>query len=746
MTPRLRRTMITTTSLYELYQIIANESSDPHHILGMHEVTVAKKTCVAVRAFMPNAKFISVVDEKNPKKQYPLAKIQEDGFFEVILPERDQWFAYFLEIEDYAGNKWQTKDQYSFAPTVSDYDRYLFGAGNHYEIYKKLGAHLTSVQGVPGAAFAVWAPNAKGVSVVGSFNDWDGRRNQMRVLGESGIWELFIPGLAQFDQYKFQIKTEWGEQLQKADPYANFAEVRPATASVLFDIDQYEWKDQQWLEERKETRQRKKPMNIYEVHLGSFMRIPEEGNRPLTYREAADKLVSYVVSMGFSHIELMPVEEHPFDGSWGYQVTGYYAPTSRFGTPLDFKYFIDVCHQKGIGVILDWVPAHFPKDAHGLARFDGTCLYEHSDPRKGEHPDWGTLIFNYGRNEVRNFLIANAVFWAKEYHLDGLRVDAVASMLYLDYGKQDGGWIPNIHGSRENLEAVEFLKHMNSIIDKELPGVLMIAEESTAWAGVSHPAKDGGLGFHLKWNMGWMNDFLTYIEKDPIYRKFHHGELTFSMVYAYTENFILVLSHDEVVHGKGSMIEKMPGDLWQKFANLRGAYGFMYFHPGKKLMFMGSEFAQFSEWSEAKSLDWHLLEYASHKQMQTYVSDLNQFYQSTPSLWQKDFDPTGFQWIDCNDNQRSIVSFIRQGETPEDFLVILCNFTPETHMDFRVGVPKAGCYQEIFNSDQEKYGGSGIVNPERSQSEPREWNGYSDSIPLRLPPLGVSVWKWNAQN
>lgn len=738
--------MITTTSLNELFRIVNVEHGDPHHILGMHEVEKDDKKMIAVRAFIPQAKEITVVDVNDISKKYEMTKIHEDGFFEAIIYDRKDWFWYQFQIRDYIGNEWTTYDAYAFQPTVGDYDRYLFGAGTHYKIYEKLGAHLMTMDGVEGVSFAVWAPNAKSVSVIGNFNSWDERRNQMRVLGESGIWELFIPGLKEFDQYKYQVKAQDNSVVNKSDPYGVYAEVRPATASIVYNINNYTWEDTDWLSYRSSEDMYNKPMNIYEVHLGSWMRVPEEGNRSLTYLEAADRLVAYVKEMGYTHIELMPVEEHPFDGSWGYQVTGYYAPTSRYGTPIEFKKFIDICHQNHIGVILDWVPAHFPKDAHGLAKFDGSALYEHADPRQGEHPDWGTLIFNYGRKEVSNFLIANAIYWIEEFHLDGLRVDAVASMLYLDYGKSGGQWVPNERGGRENLEAEEFLKHMNSVIRGKYPGVMMIAEESTAWAGVTRAADYGGLGFSLKWNMGWMNDFLVYVKKDPIYRKYHHGDLTFSMVYAYTEDFILVLSHDEVVHGKGSMIDKMPGDLWQKFANLRAAYGFMYSHPGKKLLFMGGEFGQFAEWSEAKSLDWHLLDYDHHQNMKQYVKDLNHLYTSEPALWEMDFDPKGFEWIDCNDNEKSIVSFIRRGKDHEEELIIICNFTPQTYFDFRIGVPIAGTYKEIFSSDDEKYSGSGVINRTEIPSERIDWNGRQNSIPIKVAPLSVSIYKRTQKN
>ena len=620
---------------------------------------------------------------------------------------------------------------------ISDLDCYLFGAGTHYEIYKKLGAHPMTYKGKKGIYFGVWAPHAQAVHLVGDFNGWNPEANPMKKVGQSGIWEYFNAGMQVGELYKFAITTDTGKILYKADPFAFSAEYRPGTASVTADISGFSWNDGDWISKRSQADMTKQPISIYEVHLGSWMRVPEEGDRFLTYTEMAEKLVPYVKEMGFSHIELLPVEEHPFDGSWGYQVTGYYAPTSRYGTPAMFKEFIDTCHQNGIGVILDWVPAHFPKDEFGLGRFDGTALYEHQDPRRGEHLQWGTYIFNYGRKEVSNFLIANALFWLDEYHIDGLRVDAVASMLYLDFCKNDGEWAANEYGGRENLEAVEFIKHMNSIVSKRLPGTMMIAEESTSWEGVTKSADDNGLGFTMKWNMGWMNDFLFYIKKDPIYRKYHHNNLTFGMAYNYSENFVLVLSHDEVVHEKSAMIGKMPGDLWQKYANLRLSYGFMYGHPGKKLLFMGGEFAQFNEWSESRSLDWHLLRYKDHQQMQQYMKDLNHFYLSESAFWQQDYDPHGFTWIECDDAESSVVSFIRRSQDKE--LYFICNFTPETYEDFRIGVPFAGTYKEVFNSDAEKYGGSGVVNKKAAVSEKMPWNHYQNSIRVKVPPLGMVV-------
>lgn len=733
--------MIGTAEMYDIFHIVNGEHGDPHTILGMHEITVKGKSMIAVRAFLPGAEKITVIDMVEKRNRYPMEKIHQDGFFEVVIAERQEWFRYKLEYTDFSGHSWQGYDPYSFTPTLSDYDRYLFGAGNHYEIYEKMGGRLMTHDGARGAAFTVWAPNARGVSVIGNFNLWDSRRHPMRKLGDSGIWELFIPGLKEGDQYKFHVVQWDGGHVDKADPYALYAQVRPETASVLFPLKRYKWKDRRWMTARKKKSPYTTPMNIYEVHLGSWMRIPEEENRCLTYTELTERLVPYVKDMGYSYIELLPVSEYPYDGSWGYQVTGYYAPTSRYGTPDEFKHFIDTCHQNGIGVILDWVPAHFPKDSFGLARFDGTALYEHEDPRRGEHIQWGTYIFNYGRKEVANFLLANALFWAEVYHLDGLRVDAVASMLYLDFCKYDGQWLPNQYGGRENMEAVEFLKHLNSIMAKRQPGVVMIAEESTAWPGVTKNADEDGLGFTLKWNMGWMNDFLFYIKKDPIYRKYHHNKLTFAMAYAHSENFILVLSHDEVVHEKSAMIGKMPGDDWQRFANLRLAYGFMYGHPGKKLLFMGGEFGQYQEWSESRSLDWHLLQYADHQHTKQYVKELNHFYLKESPFWERDFASDGFSWIECDDNESSVVSFLRRSAEKE--LLFVCNFTPNTYFEFRLGVPQPGSYREVFNSDEQRFGGSGVKNTGFLESEEIPWNRCQYSVNLKVPPLGMVVLERN---
>ena len=727
--------MLTTTKLYDIFHIVNGEHSDPHTVLGMHEMEEDGRKAVVVRAFLPDAAGITVIDYANKRKKYPMERLHADGFFEVTIADREEWFRYQLEYTDADGNTWRSYDPYSFSPTLSEFDRHLFGAGTHYEIYEKMGGRLMTHEGARGAAFSVWAPNAKAVSVIGDFNNWDARRSPMRRLGESGIWELFLPAAAEGDKYKFHVTQCDGRVVDKTDPYGVYAEVRPNNASVLYPLKRYKWKDRRWMTARRKYDFRAAPMNIYEVHLGSWKRA--EGNRFLSYTELAEQLIPYVKEMGYTHIEMLPVEEHPFDGSWGYQVTGYYAPTSRYGSPDEFKQFVDACHQNGISVILDWVPAHFPKDDFALARFDGTALYEHQDPRLGEHIQWGTYIFNYGRKEVANFLLANALYWMDIFHIDGLRVDAVASLLRLDFCKEEGQWLPNVYGGSENLEAIEFLKHMNSVIAEREPGALMIAEDSTAWPGVTKKVDEGGLGFSLKWNMGWMNDFLSYIKLDPIYRKYHQNKLTFGMAYHYAENFVLVLSHDEVVHTKSSMIGKMPGDVWQSFANLRLSYGFMMGHPGKKLLFMGGEFAQYSEWSEARSLDWHLLQYADHQEMQAYVKKLNHLYAEEPAFWAEDFDPNGFQWIECDDAESSIVSFVRRSKEKE--LVFLCNFTPVVHRGFSLGVPQEGVYHERLNSDAARFGGSDVINAVPLQSKAEPAGRCPFRVELDVPPLGMVI-------
>jgi len=731
--------MAFTAQLSEVLQIVKGEYANPHRLLGLHEVSGKGWF---VRAMLPDAVHVWAVCPASDKS-WELKRIHEDGFYEGQV-DCDAWFLYQLKANFGCGNVQTFYDAYAFSPVLTDYDMYLFGQGTHYELGYKLGANPMVHDGVSGVNFAVWAPNAARVSVVGDFNSYDGRRHAMRLRFEVGVWELFIPGIKQYDAYKFEIKTAQGELLQKQDPFEKYHQLRPSTNSLVYDLDGFIWEDKDFVPPGMND-----AINIYEVHLGSWLKkeghVPEQNDQEpsfLTYKEIAHELVDYVLEMGYTHIELMPITEHPYDPSWGYQVTGYYAATSRFGTPHEFKYFVNHCHKNGIAVILDWVPAHFPKDAHGLAHFDGTALFEHADPRQAEHPDWGTLIFNYGRKEVSNFLIASALFWVEEYHIDGLRVDAVASMLHLDYSRYDGQeWVANDHGGNINLHAREFIKHLNSIMQKRHPHVLMIAEESTSYAGVTKPVLHDGLGFHLKWNMGWMNDFLKYVELDPIYRSHNHNLVNFAMMYNHTENFVLPLSHDEVVHGKKSLLDKMPGDLWQKFANLRAAFGFMYTHPGKKLLFMGGEFGQFIEWDEKRSLDWFLLDFPHHKKMQDFVKDLNHIYKKEPALWAKDFDPLGFAWIDADDSSRSIVSFARFTNNPTDTIITCINFTPSPVEAHRLGLHMPATYVEILNSDNEKYGGSGVINNKPISFDKILSNNLECSISLRLPPLGAVILK-----
>ncbi len=633
------------------------------------------------------------------------------------------------------------KEKYVFG----ELDQYLFGQGTHYDIYRKLGAHAVTRNRKKGVYFAVWAPNAKAVSVVGDFNGWDREQAPMKRVGAIGVYETFIPGVKPGDLYKFCIETGDGRELYKADPYAVSAELRPGTASKVADISGFKWGDARWMEARKEWDHKKQPMSIYEVHPGSWRKHPSSEGNPdgfYSYRELAHALTDYVKQMGYTHVELMGIAEHPFDGSWGYQVTGYYAPTSRYGKPEDFKYLVNYLHKHKIGVILDWVPAHFPKDAHGLAEFDGTCIYEHQDPRQGEHPDWGTKIFNYGKPEVKNFLLANALYWVEEFHVDGLRVDAVASMLYLDYGKQDGQWVANKYGGNQNLEAIEFFKHLNSCLLGRNPGAVMIAEESTAWPKVTGKVEDDGLGFSLKWNMGWMHDFLEYMKLDPYFRKYNHHKMTFSMTYAYSENYVLVLSHDEVVHLKCSMINKMPGYLDEKFENLKAGYGYMAGHPGKKLLFMGQEFGQLQEWSEARELDWYLLQEEKHQKLQDFVRDMLHLYKKYPALYGGDGDPEAFQWINANDGDRSIFSFVRYSPTGRNHLLFVCNYTPLERKDYRVGVPRRKQYQLILNSADPMYGGTYHREQLIYKAEKKECDGQTYSIGYELPPLSVSVFKF----
>ncbi|MFN9427574.1 MAG: 1,4-alpha-glucan branching protein GlgB, partial [Cyanobacteriota bacterium] len=636
---------------------------------------------------------------------------------------------------------WTEHDPYATGILLGPLDLHLFSEGQHWQLYEMLGAHLREVDGVRGTAFHVWAPKAQRVSVVGEFNGWDGRRNPMRKLLGCGVWEIFLPGVGEGAHYKFEVRQSHGAIVLKSDPFAFFGQHGTATASLVFDLKRYAWNDAAWLEARRAKVWHRTPMSIYEVHLGSWQRRAEEGDRFLSYRELADTLLPYVVEMGYTHLELLPVAEHPFEGSWGYQVTGYFAPTSRFGNPDEFRYFVDRCHQAGVGVILDWVPGHFPKDAHGLAFFDGTHLYEHGDPRIGEHKEWGTLIFNYSRNEVRNFLVANLVYWFEEFHIDGIRVDAVASMLYRDYLRPEGEWIANEHGGRENTEAVRFLQQANHVLFQHFPGALSIAEESTTWPLVTQPTDIGGLGFNLKWNMGWMHDMLDYFEMDPWFRQFHQNNVTFSIWYAFTENFMLALSHDEVVHGKSNLLHKMPGDDWQKFANVRALLAYMWTHPGKKTIFMGMEFGQRAEWNVWGDLQWELLQYEPHQGLQRMVDDLNVFYKSEPALWRDDFNQYGFQWIDCNDNTNSVISFMRRESITGHWLVVVANFTPQTHSHYRVGVPLQGFYAEVFNSDSGRYGGSNIGNLGGKFTDDWALHSYEQSLDLCLPPLSVLVFR-----
>jgi len=624
---------------------------------------------------------------------------------------------------------------------LSDDDLFLFNEGSHYRLFDKLGAHPISFDGVEGTYFAVWAPNAKQVSVMGEFNDWDKASHPLCQKGQSGIWEGFIPGVAKGTVYKYYLVSHRrGYRVEKADPFAFYAETPPKTASIVWDSD-HDWGDQEWMEKRHTSNSLDSPISIYEMHLGSWRRMSEEQDRPLNYRELAPKLAEYLGQLGFTHVEFLPVMEHPFYGSWGYQSTGYFAPTSRYGTPQDFLYLVDYLHQHDIGVILDWVPSHFPNDEHGLGYFDGTHLYEHSDPRQGIHPDWNSCVFNYSRHEVRSFLLSSALFWLDRYHVDGLRVDAVASMLYLDYGRKEGEWIPNRYGGRENLEAIAFLRRLNEAVYQEKPDVQIIAEESTAWPMVSRPTYLGGLGFGLKWDMGWMHDTLDYVTKDPIYRKYHHNNLTFRLIYAFFENFVLPLSHDEVVHGKGSLLGKMPGDDWQKFANLRLLFGYMYAQPGKKLLFMGGEFGQWREWAHDEDLEWNLLDYPSHSGLKRWVEDLNRLYREQPALYEVDFEQTGFEWIDCNDVEHSAVSFVRKGRSPNELLAAVCNFTPTTHSNYRIGVPHPGYWKELLNSDAKDYGGSGQGNLGGVEASPISLHGRPYSLTFTLPPLAIVFFK-----
>jgi 1,4-alpha-glucan branching enzyme len=718
----------------EVEAIIAATHDNPFAFLGMHQAGGQR----IVRTFQPQAVSVSLVDA-NGHELVPMERVHDKGFFTAIMPSRKR--RYRFRIRTGSGHPYDAEDPYRFPVSLGELDLYLLGEGSHKEIYSALGAHCISMQGISGTRFSVWAPNASRVSVIGDFNDWDGRRHVMRLHRGNGIWEIFLPGVAAGAMYKFEITDRQGKLLPlKSDPLAHYYEPPPGNASIVY-VSRHDWQDQAWMSQRSTEPRLDVPVSIYEVHLGSWRRNPEQKCRSLTYRELADELVSYIREMGFTHVELMPVTEHPFDGSWGYQPIGLYAPTQRFGAPDDFRYLVDQCHHAGIGVIVDWVPAHFPGDEHGLWRFDGTALYEHDDPRKGKHADWDTLIYNYGRREVINYLIGSALYWIDEFHIDALRVDAVASMLYLDYSREDGEWVPNEFGGNENLEAVDFIRQLNHEVHAH--GAMTFAEESTAWPGVSHPTWSGGLGFTYKWNMGWMNDTLADVHEEPVHRKHHHDKMTFGLVYAFNENFVLPLSHDEVVHGKGSLIGKMPGDEWQQFAGLRAYFGAMYCHPGKKLLFMGAELAQRREWDHDGSLDWHLLEHPQHAGTQKLVRDLNRLYQETPALYQVDFKPEGFEWIDWQDRDNSVFSWLRR-DRDGNIVVCVTNFTPVIRYDYRVGVPTAGVYTEVINTDASEYGGSNQGNAGRIDAENSASNGRPFSLKLTLPPLATLILKQTA--
>lgn len=728
--------------------IVSTSHHEPRSVLGFHEVKKTDGTKKWIIRVMESDAAEIFLDWENDEGQNlgKFKQIHPGGLFEIVLDPLSELTPYRLHITFKDGNKDVRYDPYYFSPTLTEYDRFLFKEGNHHQIYRKLGAHPMVSDGVSGVLFAVWAPNAKRVSVVGDFNFWDGRKHPMQVHTDSGIWELFIPDVQVGTKYKFEIRGEGGQIIIKPDPYGYAMQKRPETASIVTDLNDYNWGDSVWMEQRRKQEPLNGPINIYEVHLGSWMRrleADEAGETFLSYRDFADKMITYVKDMGYTHIELLPLAEHPLDASWGYQVTGFYAATSRFGSPQDLMYFVDQCHQAGIGVIMDWVPGHFPKDEAGIARFDGSHLYEHMDPRIGEHKEWGTLTFNYGRHEVRNFLLANALFWLDHYHIDGIRVDAVASMLYLDYNREEGEWMPNRYGGKEHIEAIDFFRNLNSTIFNYFPGILSMAEESTAWPGVTHPTYTGGLGFNMKWNMGWMNDTLRYISSDPVYRKYDHHLMTFSIMYAFSENFVLPISHDEVVHGKRSLLDKMPGDYWQKRANLRLYLTYLFAHPGKKLLFMGSELGQWNEWSEARSLDWHLLSSPDHTAIQSYARTLNWFYRSHPALYSEDFSFSGFEWIDLHDSENSVLSFMRVDctETPEEPIIFIFNFTPVPRYQYMIGAPKAGTYCKLLDSDKTEFHGSGYSLQEEAVTVDEEWQGKPCKLFVDLPPLGAVAFQ-----
>ena len=750
--------MTTTITPDQVERIVWNQHQDPFEVLGPHSIEQDGKPAWVVRAYQPNAEAVWIVFPED-RVEHPMQPAHHPHFFECVI-DTPELKNYQFRLKE-GDHERVIYDPYRFrSPYLTDFDIHLFVEGNHHRIYEKLGAHATEVNGVKGVYFAVWAPNARNVSVLSDFNQWDGRKHQMRRIG-NGIWELFIPEVKVGDRYKYEIKNNEGHIYEKSDPYGFQQEPRPKTASIVTDLDTYAWQDDAWIEKRRHTEPLTQPISVYEVHLGSWLhassaepaKLPDgteepvvivselkPGARFLTYRELAAKLIPYVKELGFTHIELLPIAEHPFDGSWGYQVIGHYATTSRYGTPQDFMYFVDQCHQQGIGVIVDWVPGHFPKDGHGLAFFDGTHLYEHADPRKGEHKEWGTLVFNYSRNEVRNYLVANALFWFDKYHIDGIRVDAVASMLYLDYCREPGEWVTNQYGGRENIEAADFIRQMNHTIFSYFPGILSIAEESTSWPMVSWPTYVGGLGFNLKWNMGWMHDTLDYVGHDPVHRGYHHNSMTFSLMYAWSESFVLPISHDEVVHGKGSLWTRMPGDDWNKAAGLRSLLAFMWAHPGKQLLFMGGEFGQPREWSEGRSLDWHLLESPLHDGVRKLVGDLNRTYRRHPALFVGDSTPEGFQWIDANDSGNNVASFLRiDPNSPGTMLACVANFAGHPHLNYRVGLPFAGRWREVLNTDAQNYGGSGWGNMGGVDATDEPWHGQPASALLHLPPQGV-LW------
>ena len=718
----------------DLVRLLENEHDNPHSILGVHPAKVGETEGLIIRVMHPDATSADAI--VLPGRERIALEPVASGLFGAFLAGAVLPFHYRVEFQ-FGDGAWERGDPYRFLPTVGEVDLHLFNEGTHRRLWQKLGAHHRTIDGVEGVSFAVWAPSARRVSVVGDFCGWDGRLLPMRTLGASGVFELFVPDVRPGSLYKFEILTRDKQIRLKTDPFAAAMELPPETASKVVGNSTYAWKDEKWMHDRPHREPVREPMLTYEVHLGSWARVPEEGDRWLNYREIAPRLVDHVKKLGFTHVELLPIAEHPFTGSWGYQVSGYFAPTARFGTPDDFRFFVDHCHEAGIGVIVDWVPAHFPKDDFALRRFDGTALFEHEDPRLGEHPDWGTLIFNYGRKEVRNFLIANALYWLEEFHIDGLRVDAVASMLYLDYSRQPGQWLRNRYGGRENIDAIEFLKTLNETIRLTQPGCMTIAEESTSWPGVTHPVQDGGLGFTFKWNMGWMHDTLKYFAVDPLYRRHHQDQLTFAMVYEYSERFIMPLSHDEVVHLKRSLVDKMPGDLWQKFANLRLLLAYMYTRPGKKLLFMGTEIAPWKEWNHDTSLDWHLAQDPMHGRFLGFVEQIGRLYGANSALWRHDSDHEGFSWIDVSDHDNSVVSYVRRDGT--DHVVVILNLTPVPRQNYRIGVPAMAEYVELLTSDDIVFGGSGYETVRSARAEPTPYHGYPQSIALNLPPLGALV-------